>query len=252
MVAAYGNDGIVRMYDLRSDEVIKTFSCRSKKRHSSRNRGNTSGGGLAFHPSGQYLLVGNDETSKKGGNCFKIWDIRNNRSNSFIKHGEKRSSKNLLTTQTWSSCCAFSHDGAKFATGGMDKVVLAWKSNIEQLSSSPYECDNAGRTKRRESSFADSKFQEINVPREYITEHVAKTGANVATHKKQTNQMKSNSKADVISEDILLPETLAGTLEHIVGQIDLMTRTLGTVVVEYVYSFSLLCRTQNFTMTSLT
>ena len=32
----------------------------------------------------------------------------------------------------------------------------------------------------------------------------------------------------VESEDIIhLPETLAGTLEHIVGQIDLLTRTLG-------------------------
>ena len=121
----------------------------------------------------------------------------------------------------------------------MDKVVLVWNSNIEEISTAPHEFNNVGKTKRCEWPFTESKSKGIKPPIEYIAEHVAKVEADVTTDRNHTNEVKSFSNGDAVSEDIHLPETLAGTLEHIVGQIDLLTRTLGMVENVYI-SFTFL------------
>ena len=234
IIAGYGSDGFVRLYDLRSDEIIKTFRCRSKKRFSSIDNRNGCGGGLAFHPSGQYVLIGNDQISKRGDHCFKLWDIRHDKSKHSITHGGLNSCQNALEKHSPSCCCCvFSHNGAKFATGGMDKVVSVWDSN--KITDA---FEGAGKTKSRESPFIKSKPRAINTQIEYITENIAKLESSTDD---TSNRNESNDVQSVESEGIHLPETLAGTLEHIVGQIDLLTRTLGMISNHLTSSFSTHC-----------
>ena len=68
---------------------------------------------MSIHPNGYYLVSGSKDKT------LRLWDLREGRL--------------LFTLQGHSgavNAAAFSQDGNFIASGGIDKLVMVWKSNI--------------------------------------------------------------------------------------------------------------------------
>lgn len=101
-VASCSQDMSVKIFDIRSRQIIQHYSAHSD-----------SVTDISFHPSGNYLLSASKDSS------LRLWDLREGRL--------------LYTLQGHSggvNGCTFSPSGNFFASAGADRLVMVWKANL--------------------------------------------------------------------------------------------------------------------------
>jgi centriolar protein POC1 len=69
---------------------------------------------VTFHPSGNYLLTANSDST------VKIWDLR-----------EGQLLYNLHGHDDAITAAAFSRDGSLFSSGSKDSMILVWNSKLD-------------------------------------------------------------------------------------------------------------------------
>jgi len=103
LIASSSSDQLVRLWDLRYENILQTYQLHEKLVSS-----------VDFHPSGKYLI-----TSSLDEMC-KIIDLL-----------EGRSLFNLQAHEGPVHCAQFSPDGDHFATASKDHSIYYWKGNLE-------------------------------------------------------------------------------------------------------------------------
>lgn len=238
-VAAGSADRTVKLWDLRSNALLQHYPAHGDAVT-----------GVSFHESGNYALSSGMEGS------LKIWDLREGQL-LYTLHGHQGA--------VTSSC--FAPKGGYFGSGGEDKMVMVWKSSLERIVGGEKQRDVEAKTKVRGGqplSYYSPKRKgaetSVNVSRlanttrigtpnksmggsspfrglvpeaskagkEFVLEEL--TGGDVGGEEDYNGNVGDNligrDKGPAIPKD-QLPEVLAGTLDHIVGQLDMVTRTLA-------------------------
>lgn len=228
-LAANAGDGNLRLYDLRSDRVICTLpptTTASKRSNSS------SGyvGGLAFHPNGNFLLSSSHHESDRDHD-FNMWDLRKQSCVFSINHGSLDARpKSAVSPLT--SCCSFSADGSRFATGSSNKIVLLWDVSAK---ASKVDSTNGDMGKKKHVRAVENKGRKLPnntqgvIPeREYILESVA-NGDSLPFTCPPPNPTTNTAKLTNLSKENESSTVLASTLDHVVGQLNLITQTLSLI-----------------------
>nr|XP_045758151.1 POC1 centriolar protein homolog A [Mirounga angustirostris] len=144
---------------------------------------------LSFHPSGNYLLTASSDST------LKILDLMEGRL-LYTLHGH----------QGPATTVAFSRTGEYFASGGSDEQVMVWKSNFDVV----------------------DYGEVLKVPRPPAP--LATSSGNLPDVDFPVPPGRGRSQESVQSqpqEPISMPQTLTSTLEHIVGQLDVLTQTVS-------------------------
>ncbi|XP_038005152.1 POC1 centriolar protein homolog A isoform X4 [Motacilla alba alba] len=217
LIVSSSDDKTVKLWDKTSRECIHSF-CEH--------------GGFVnhvdFHPSGNCIAAGGTDST------VKLWDVRMNR---LLQHYQVHSSVvnslsfhpsgNYLITASSDStlkildllegrflytlhghqgpatCVAFSRDGDLFASGGSDEQVMVWKTN--------FDADYGDVVKpQKYSSSVDGTHGTGSEMDGGIHHKKTKTQDSVRTHEQQEEET-----------------SLANTLEHIMGQLDVLTQTVS-------------------------
>jgi len=235
-LAANASDGNLRLYDLRSDRVICTLRPTSANKTS---KSSSSGfvGGLDFHPSGNFLLSSSHHESDRDHN-FNLWDIRKQSSIFSIRHGSV-DSRSKLAASSLTSCCSFSANGSRFATGSSNKVVLLWdmspKINAGESEASKVDSLNGDKGKKKcvraisnRGKKQPSTIQDVIPEREYILESVINEDPPpfICPFPNLTKNVANLGKGAKTNE---ISAVLVCTLDHVVGQLNLITQTLSLI-----------------------
>jgi WD40 repeat protein/serine/threonine protein kinase len=101
LLAVGGHDKTVRIVDSRSGKLIRTF------------RGDRKVWCVAFSPDGSLIAAGSGTEAERGSGSVKIWEVASGRERSPVSRHGARS-------------LAFSPNGARLATGGIDQAVKIW------------------------------------------------------------------------------------------------------------------------------
>uniref|UniRef100_A0A7N5K8N2 POC1 centriolar protein homolog A n=1 Tax=Ailuropoda melanoleuca TaxID=9646 RepID=A0A7N5K8N2_AILME len=144
---------------------------------------------LSFHPSGNYLLTASSDST------LKILDLMEGRL-LYTLHGH----------QGPATTVAFSRTGEYFASGGSDEQVMVWKSNFDVV-----DYGEVIKVHRPPAPLATSSgnLPEVDFP--------VPPGRGRSQESVQSQPQ----------EPISVPQTLTSTLEHIVGQLDVLTQTVS-------------------------
>ena len=207
-----------------ADKVIKIFDIRSQKPIQHYDAAADCVNEVAFHPNGRYLLSASSDST------VKIWDLRQGHI-LYSLYGHEGSS----------ATCSFSPGGDFFTTSGADAIVNVWKSNLNEIdteildeTSGLQKMRAAGGTKRPASGVATRAAPRPNSYRGNSAR--AKTGASASKIQteasptrgagdngaQQTNTFASAPGGGVTGSG----EELALTLEKVVSQLDIISRTL--------------------------
>ncbi|XP_058278177.1 POC1 centriolar protein homolog A isoform X2 [Hirundo rustica] len=225
LIVSSSDDKTVKLWDKTSRECIHSF-CEH--------------GGFVnhvdFHPSGNCIAAGGTD------NTVKLWDVRMNR---LLQHYQVHSSVvnslsfhpsgNYLVTASSDStlkildllegrllytlhghqgpatCVAFSRDGDFFASGGSDEQVMVWKTNF------------------------DADYGDVVKPQKYGSSvdgtHGTGSEMDCGVHHQKTKTQDSGRTHEQQDEET----SLADTLEHIMGQLDVLTQDMqGHLIPELV------------------
>ncbi|XP_053786318.1 POC1 centriolar protein homolog A isoform X2 [Desmodus rotundus] len=141
---------------------------------------------LSFHPSGNYLATASSDST------LKILDLMEGRL-LYTLHGH----------QGPATTVAFSRTGEYFASGGSDEQVMVWKSNFDVA-----DYGDALKVQRPPATLASSSrhLPEVDFP--------IPLGGGRSQESVQSPPPEPSS----------VPHTLTSTLEHIVGQLDVLTQ----------------------------
>ncbi|KAK2534513.1 hypothetical protein Q9966_007163 [Columba livia] len=143
---------------------------------------------LSFHPSGNYLVTASNDST------LKILDLLEGRL-LYTLHGH----------QGPATCVAFSRTGDFFASGGSDEQVMVWKTNFDAA-------DYGDVLKTQKSSTGVEE-----------THRAVQSEMDCGVHLKKTKTQDSDRNHVQQEEDT----SLANTLEHIMGQLDVLTQTVS-------------------------
>ncbi|XP_059735752.1 POC1 centriolar protein homolog A isoform X1 [Bos taurus] len=141
---------------------------------------------LSFHPSGNYLVTASSDST------LKILDLMEGRL-LYTLHGH----------QGPATTVAFSRTGEYFASGGSDEQVMVWKSNFDIV-----DYGEVLRVQRPPATRASSSGTLPEV------DPLVPPGRG-----RSQESMQSHSQ-----EPVSVPQSLTSTLEHIVGQLDVLTQ----------------------------
>ncbi|XP_041322107.1 POC1 centriolar protein homolog A isoform X4 [Pyrgilauda ruficollis] len=217
LIVSSSDDKTVKLWDKTSRECIHSF-CEH--------------GGFVnhvdFNPSGNCIAAGGTDST------VKLWDVRMNR---LLQHYQVHSSVvnslsfhpsgNYLITasndstlkildllegrllytlhghQGPATCVAFSRNGDLFASGGSDEQVMVWKTN--------FDADYGDAVKpQKHSSSVEGTHGTGSEMDGGIHHKKTKTQDSVRTHEQQEEET-----------------SIANTLEHIMGQLDVLTQTVS-------------------------
>ncbi|NXL83228.1 POC1A protein, partial [Alectura lathami] len=150
-------------------------------------QGNAVVNSLSFHPSGNYLVTASNDST------LKILDLLEGRL-LYTLHGH----------QGPATCVAFSRAGDYFASGGSDEQVMVWRTNFDAA--------DYGEVLKTQKSGASVNGTQHNLVETDCGVHLNKTKTQDSgrTHEQQ-------------EEDT----SLANALEHIMGQLDVLTQTVS-------------------------
>ncbi|XP_019736954.1 POC1 centriolar protein homolog A isoform X1 [Hippocampus comes] len=209
-IAAACTDKSVKIWDIRSLKMLQHYQVHNGAVNS-----------LSFHPSGNFLLTASNDSTTK------ILDLVEGKL-LFTLHGH----------QGPVNCVAFSRTGEYFSSGGSDEQVMVWKSNFDETS------DTASDTARVQQSTSPT----------YQASEPAQTAAKIGrppraaihpnTHRSlSTSSTSTQPKVHGVEPKVHYPAQpspqvslvleesappgLTTTLEHIMGQLDILTQTVS-------------------------
>lgn len=234
-VACGGTDQGVALWDLRSDQMLQKYAAHTAAVTN-----------LSFHPTGNFLITSSLDTT------LKVWDLREGQL-FYTLHGHEGATLGV----------AFSPAGEYFASGGADEQVLVWKTNfdrflVNQVSGPVEKVQQAeghevqdgkradqGKTISRGSGPARSSLVPTKakgaraVTRSGRSTTVRQSGESLGSHEAfaEPPSGHSNPEEDLIgpppsveegtSMNVMgMSEAVASSLQHIVGQLDIITQTL--------------------------
>jgi centriolar protein POC1 len=195
-IASGSMDKSIKIWDIRSQRLIQHYDAHSSQVNE-----------IDFHPNGRYLLSSSNDST------LKIWDLRQGHI-LYTLYGHEGSS----TSASFSPC------GDYFTTGGSDAVVMVWKSNLDENEQEFIE-DFGAKTGNNDTAVPRA------APRAPTRNTTAKKGANASPTKSvhqtaQQSVMDHPYEADGGEGIGGSGEELAQTLEKVVSQLDIITRTL--------------------------
>lgn len=167
---------------------------------------------VAFHSSGRYLLTGSSDST------MKIFDLRKG---SLLY--------SLYGHEGIVQAVNFSKDGTLFATGGTDCNLILWDSNlidpeqeaeISKLKKVKNDSKNMGKRSQFGATTAASKLRKIQKKRLQST---------IDKEKLIDKENDSGASNDATSKYEHLAENLAGMMDKIAAQLDIITRTVVTL-----------------------
>ena len=187
-VATGAQDGKVALWDIRSKLLLQSYPMSHSDACTS----------VAFHTSGRYLVSASQDAS------LKIYDLRMGQA----VYGHQGSA-NVVN---------FSSDGTQFCTGGADSDLILWNSNLVD----PEQDQEVEKVKQTYKASRRAMEGEEDVKPKKFTRRY-KLGK---TEKKEAPAQadKENVSGNVPNEK--LPEDMAGMMDKIVSQLDIVTRTV--------------------------
>ncbi|XP_012724814.2 POC1 centriolar protein homolog A isoform X1 [Fundulus heteroclitus] len=238
-IAAASTDHSVKVWDIRSHKMLQHYPVHSGAVN-----------GLSFHPAGNYLITASSDSTAK------ILDLVEGKL-LYTLHGH----------QGPVTCVAFSRTGGYFSSGGSDEQVLVWKSNFDESIESSNGVKSqrksaASSQTRPASSTAHLHFNShpplLNSQTAEVAEQlnrqdsqttacahsfsrngVHSRGAHSYAHRDATIGSPSTQQTQGLQQpapqdkglsdasDGRIPPSLANTLEHIIGQLDVLTQTVS-------------------------
>ncbi|NXM31533.1 POC1B protein, partial [Oxyruncus cristatus] len=239
-IVSAGSNHTVKLWDIRMNKLLQHF----KVHRAGVNC-------VSFHPSGNYLITASTDGT------LKILDLLEERL-IYTLHGHKGP---VLSV-------AFSKGGEKFASGGADAQVLLWKTNFDSFDYKEVLKHNFRRTHidepphlldiyPRSPHLHDEKLQSIEVdptcdvtdtrtrdppvieirtsssfstPVDGKTEELHRPPASVlARSSKRKSENESRSAVHNEDKQTGISRSLDSALEHIVGQLDVLTLTVSVL-----------------------
>ena len=181
---------------------------------------------IDFHPNGRYLLSSSNDST------LKIWDLR-----------QGHILYTLYGHEGASTSAAFSPCGDYFTTGGADSVVMVWKSNLDENEQEFIEDFGAksgddGRqqaggvppvnqrrppTSTRKAAKMSSALKSKGSPERSVLGGASKMGGAAAEFAQEPQAPADDSGVPGTGEE------LAQTLEKVVSQLDIISRTLNVL-----------------------
>jgi centriolar protein POC1 len=235
-------DGYVRLYDLRRDKVIQVLSASGPLSSSKEISANYGVPSISFDPNGNSLLMSSRNHHPNETSLFSLWDMRNQRILYSVNH--KEGDKDRENTTTVPVPVTFSPDGSRFSSGCADGAVLIWKnskdtsSNTKTITQSTLPSDSAKSNGRRADD-KDSNRSHSTLGKssfcEFVVEDLSPDGMNrknqLSLSESEPNVPSQNGEISDSHNKIQTyePALLARTLEHIVGQLTLITQTMELI-----------------------
>ncbi|KAF7249649.1 hypothetical protein EYD10_04364 [Varanus komodoensis] len=217
-IAAAGTDNTVKVWDVRMNRLLQHYQVHSASVNC-----------LSFHSSGNYLITASNDST------LKILDLLEGRL-LYTLHGH----------QGPATCVSFSRAGDLFASGGFDEQVMVWKTNFDAADYSDVlktrKCSmnvngaDYGDTVKTQKSSVNSVFNNMK-PVDAISSEVQKHG--MYRQEKQSEMDFGEIPDKQKIQEMETPElvrrqqeqideaSLASTLQHIVGQLDVLTQTVS-------------------------
>ena len=235
ILAASGSDGNVHMYDLRSDKVVHSIP--EINNNQSMNQVPDVSTSLSFHPDGNHLMTCNN------GGLFSLWDVRNWKNDFIVTHGQS----DCKDGKKQSYCCNFSPNGCNFVTGGSDKKVIVWKGYSEKNTSNPSKTSPLPKKQTSQQIHArhgtkkikskrdsidkkcTSQNKAITLEREYVNDNMTTKNTNNNPCDQKQSDSNLTTREPFTNNDMKLPEPLTGVIDHIIGQLDLITSKIVTI-----------------------
>ena len=212
-IASGSADQTVKLWDIRTNKLLQHYPAHMDAVSN-----------IAFHPSGNYLASSSDDTS------LKIWDLR-----------EGHLFYTLNGHEGATTCVAFSPQGDYFASGATDDQVMVWKTNFDEAdkeADAPPQAAPAGKGSkpmiRDKTNHQGVQVEKKAAPKQQtqvIPAAAPLPPAPVAQELPPASQEMCEPEpmmpelATGGTEE--LPERLAATLDHIIGQLDIITRTVS-------------------------
>lgn len=218
-IAACSADHSLKLWDSRTHQLIQHYPAH-----------NDSVTDMSLHPvsflisfpfthptqGGNYILTSSKDSS------MRIWDIREGRL-IYTLHGH--------TGPTLAA--NFSHDGSFFASGGVDQLVMVWRSNLLGLGSEVTESFPVDRCPR---SFDEVEIPQSRVPKSKTNEQRAPPRPATAPHDsrvaapermrknpqippQQSPQKNQEPPPPPALDRNQVPPALVGMMDHIIGQV---------------------------------
>ena len=216
-IASASDDKSIKVWDLRSHQLIQHYTAHSQAVTD-----------LSIHPSGNYMLSSSKDSS------IRVWDIREGRL--------------LYTLQGHTggvNGVSFSPCGNFFSSGGVDQLVMVWKANSLGIIPDAWDKDKAPRSPSRPVSgvtrVKPPRGSSVTVPPSpppaALQEHAKKSvPSKTKAAPKELSLAGMNADRDrfinvpgspeLVARDAL-PPALTNTLDHIVGQLSLISRTMA-------------------------
>ncbi|XP_022262363.1 POC1 centriolar protein homolog A isoform X8 [Canis lupus baileyi] len=183
-IAAASMDNTVKVWDVRTHRLLQHYQLHSAAVNA-----------LSFHPSGNYLLTASSDST------LKILDLMEGRL-LYTLHGH----------QGPATTVAFSRTGEYFASGGSDEQVMVWKSNFDVV-----DYREVIKVHRPPAPLATSGNLNVQTRCEDCWPEVDFPVPPGGGRSQESVQSQ-------LQEPISMPQTLTSTLEHIVGQLDVLTQ----------------------------
>ncbi|DAZ92992.1 TPA: hypothetical protein N0F65_011489 [Lagenidium giganteum] len=229
-LASGSYDRSINMWDTRTSKLVQHYRAHDASVTS-----------VGFHPSGNYLVSTSQDQS------IKIWDVR---------EGQV-----LYTLQGHDgavNCAQFSHDARFVASGGVDSFVMVWEADMDKclhldipkvtpsLHRSRGASASSNRIRSRSRSLSPtarrSSIASATVPPPAPTSARLNSGAshhirdNLSVDENQSAvrhgsraMLSPKSAPQKVAEPQDSSDSMASTLQHIVGQLEIITRTLGVL-----------------------
>ncbi|MCI4390429.1 hypothetical protein PGIGA_G00122820 [Pangasianodon gigas] len=195
-IAAASTDNTVKVWDIRTHKLLQHYQVHNGVVNC-----------LSFHPDGNHLITASTDST------LKILDLLEGRL-LYTLHGH----------QGPASCVAFSRTGDHFASGGSDEQVMVWKTNFDaagdgdvlkkqKMTNAPVQAPDVSDVSHRpDVSQCCSSLSAHSTHRPDVCHVSAHTEPDQSDHSDQS-----------VSDTPLSP-ALTTTLEHIVGQLDVLTQ----------------------------
>ena len=196
-VASGSADRSVKLWDLRTQHLLQHYDAHEE--------GVTD---LSFHPSGSYLLTASADSK------LKVWDLVEGRL-FYTLHGHEGAV----------NACSFSPTGDFFASAGADMQAMVWRTNFDQFSLRP-------------NTAASLATAEPAPPSGYVHATASSKPVSAAPpppQPKPASPSKPKPPPPQPTAPVAPPPLpvsaggmeLAGTLEQVVGQLDILAQTVA-------------------------